>query len=119
MLIKDIILPPAFSRKYIDESTGEERESPQFSIAGWEYGLTLVKNKTVLQKEDINEPKGEKVKDFTFDENVLTKALEDARKRRGDEFVTMKDMGADGLPRSRRPSFGAMNRKRGSISTSV
>ncbi|CAL1136841.1 unnamed protein product [Cladocopium goreaui] len=62
------------------------------------YCLTLVRASTVLSKEDLNRPKGEKWEDFTFNERQLEKELENARKKRGGEDGEAAKINMDIIP---------------------
>mmetsp|Transcript_17030 Transcript_17030/g.31938 ORF Transcript_17030/g.31938 Transcript_17030/m.31938 type:complete len:962 (+) Transcript_17030:73-2958(+) len=78
-----------------------EQEGSQehlYTLRGRDYVLTLVRAKTVLDKEDLSMPKGEKWDDFTFDAAALNKDLEMTRLKRGDEDITAAQVGLDAIP---------------------
>jgi len=67
-------------------------------VKGRDYSLTLVRAKTVLTKEDLSQPKGEKWNDFTFDQKRLNEDLETTRKRRGDPAPADMKVSMDTIP---------------------
>lgn len=76
---------PEVNPSAIELSVPAEQEEPSYTVEGRNYCLTLVRATTVLDKEDLNEPKGgEKWSDFTFNETNLNAELEATRKKRGD-----------------------------------
>ncbi|CAE6953810.1 unnamed protein product [Symbiodinium sp. CCMP2592] len=85
-----------------DASPGKEGEAPRerdfWMVKGRNYCLTLVRASTVLSKEDLNRPKGEKWEDFTFNERQLEKELENARKKRGGDDSEAAKVNMDVIP---------------------
>lgn len=113
MTLVDIILPPvpptdphfrssqsSSSTALVPEgaSSSEQRERDLWMVKGRNYCLTLVRASTVLSKEDLNRPKGEKWEDFTFNERQLEKELENARKKRGGEDGEAAKINMDIIP---------------------
>jgi len=113
MTLVDIILPPVpptdphFRNSQSSSSTalvpeaapsGEQRDRDLWMVKGRNYCLTLVRASTVLSKEDLNRPKGEKWEDFTFNERQLEKELENARKKRGGEDGEAAKINMDVIP---------------------
>jgi len=112
MNLVDVILPPvprtsASSTPPMDEGTdalavpdGETQENKDlWMVKGRNYCLTLVRASTVLSKEDLNRPKGQKWEDFTFNEQKLEQELEHTRKkRRGEEGEANKMNSMDAIP---------------------
>ncbi|CAE7650867.1 unnamed protein product, partial [Symbiodinium pilosum] len=117
MDLVDIILPPvpasqsttnlkssasSSSVAVADDTQGKEgeasRERDFWMVKGRNYCLTLVRASTVLSKEDLNRPKGEKWEDFTFNERQLEKELENARKKRGGDDSEAAKVNMDVIP---------------------
>lgn len=114
MRLVDIVLPPvpptnphlrslqssSSSALVPDEGAppGEQKERDLWMVKGRNYCLTLVRASTVLSKEDLNRPKGEKWEDFTFNERQLEKELENARKKRGGEDGEAAKINMDVIP---------------------
>lgn len=69
-----------------------------YTVKGRDYSLTLVRAKTVLTKEDLSQPKGEKWDDFTFDQARLNKDLEETRRKRGDPDPQDMKVSMDTIP---------------------
>lgn len=101
MVLKDIILPPEPKAPAppggagghtpangaigtFDKGTLAKPEGmpESYVLKGRNYTLTLVRATTVLDAEDLTRPKGEKLEDFTFNENALNQELENTRKKR-------------------------------------
>eukprot|EP00930_Biecheleria_cincta_P035539 TRINITY_DN24440_c0_g2_i1.p1 TRINITY_DN24440_c0_g2~~TRINITY_DN24440_c0_g2_i1.p1 ORF type:complete len:1002 (-),score=190.60 TRINITY_DN24440_c0_g2_i1:16-3021(-) len=104
MNLKDIILPPAPASASTEASapgTGDQmatQEKDLWMVRGRNYCLTLVRASTVLSKEDLNRPKGEKWEDFTFNETELEKELERTRKKRAGEDGEAQKINMDAIP---------------------
>jgi len=64
-----------------------KQKNEAWTVKGRDYTLTLVRAGTVLEKEDLNKPKGEEWQDFTFNPDELKKDLENTRRKRGDQDV--------------------------------
>lgn len=75
-----------------------EDQTRYWTVRGQDYSLTLVRAKTVLDKEDLSMPRGEKWDDFTFDADALNKDLEQTRKKRGDPEINNQVIGLDAIP---------------------
>jgi len=73
-------------------------QNASYTVKGRDYGLTLVRAKTVLTKEDLSQPKGEKWNDFTFDQKKLNEDLEMTRKKRGDPDPQEMKVSMDTIP---------------------
>jgi len=106
MLLRDIILPPlptgpqdqqppaSSSTALMAIPEGGQLETiggktqDAWTVLDRNYRLTLVRATTVLDKEDLNKPKGETWNDFTFKAAELQQELEQTRKKRGDADPT-------------------------------
>eukprot|EP00928_Gymnodinium_smaydae_P042586 TRINITY_DN2864_c0_g2_i1.p1 TRINITY_DN2864_c0_g2~~TRINITY_DN2864_c0_g2_i1.p1 ORF type:complete len:985 (+),score=231.08 TRINITY_DN2864_c0_g2_i1:171-2957(+) len=101
MVLSDIILPhsaptssassaapaPVGRRSFSGEGElelAQQTDEDSYTILGRNYSLTLVRATTVLDKDDLNKPKGETWNDFTFNATALAQELEATRKKRGD-----------------------------------
>lgn len=75
-----------------------EDQIASYTVKGRDYCLTLVRSKTVLAKEDLSQPKGEKWNDFTFDPKQLNEDLAATRKKRGDPDPQDLKISVDTIP---------------------
>mmetsp|Transcript_46313 Transcript_46313/g.107776 ORF Transcript_46313/g.107776 Transcript_46313/m.107776 type:complete len:936 (+) Transcript_46313:105-2912(+) len=124
MRLNDIILPPVSptatagegaqhegdvgagvgSMEPIQENQVALQSEPQstalksYVVKGRDYSLTLVRASTVLDKEDLEKPRGEQPVDFTFDVIALNEDLENTRKKRRDDAVTVQRAQLDDIP---------------------
>jgi hypothetical protein len=63
------------------------------------YSFILVKAGTVLMKEDMNQPKGERWNDFTFNEASLQEELNAARRAHGGQDDKDQDPALEDIPK--------------------
>ncbi|CAE8625444.1 unnamed protein product [Polarella glacialis] len=107
MNLVDIILPPlppsapapaADAPSNASDEGDAAAEKDLFMVRGRNYCLTLVRASTVLSREDLNRPKGEKWEDFTFNEASLNRELENTRKMRGDGDGEAGKINMDAIP---------------------
>jgi hypothetical protein len=92
------IMPMTGSQVVPADGKKKDGDLGLWTVRGRDYSLTLVRAKTVLNKEDLSVPKGEKWNDFTFDPKKLNEDLEITRKKRGDPDPNEMKIGMDNIP---------------------
>lgn len=118
--LADIILPPKKELGRASDELATVDEQKHWTVTDDNYQLTLVRAGTVIDKEDLNKPRGEKQEDFTFDLAALKRDLDDTKKKRGitdnpaerqiNDIPSLHDMMQEGEKRKQQRLRDTINR---------